>query len=199
MTSQFRGKNLMKGRILLIPLLLSGFLLGCQPDREAIFQGRIWGETSNGLRCSIAIEEIKWPKGSPALVSVIIENVSESKVNLETIPAFKLNENKLETIPAFKLNENKIEYWCPVDIAEEGHALPPNARSIISLEKASFMDLRMDLSKLKWGMSLSAIWPENSFYLVSPGRYKLSMDIEIVGGGLPEWIRSNEVEVSIGE
>jgi hypothetical protein len=61
------------------------------------------------------------------------------------------------------------------------------------------MDLRIDLSKLKWGMSLSAIWPENSFYLVSPGRYKLSMDIEIVGGGLPEWIRSNEVEVSIGE
>jgi hypothetical protein len=186
MTSQFRGKNLMKGRILLIPLLLSGFLLGCQPDREAIFQGRIWGETSNGLRCSIAIEEIKWPKGSPALVSVIIENVSESKVNLETIPAFKLNENK-------------IEYWCPVDIAGEGHALPPNARSIISLEKAAFMDLRIDLSKLKWGMSLSAIWPENSFYPISPGRYKLSMDIEIVGGGLPEWIRSNEVEVSIGE
>ena len=48
-----------------------------------------------------------------------------------------------------------------------------------------------------WGFA--ATWPDNSFYLVPPGRYKLRMDIEVVDGGLPEWIRSNEIEVYVGE
>ncbi len=175
----------MKGKISFLLLLSLGFLLGCQTERESITQGRSWGEPSNGLRCSIDVEKTRWSKGDPALVSVIIENVSGSKVNLKTITIFTLNE---------------MQFVCPVDIEKGEQALPPNARSTISLEKDALMNLRIDISKLKWGMGVSSIWPDHSFYsLVPPGRYKLRMDIEIVDGGLPEWIRSNEFEVAIGE
>jgi hypothetical protein len=174
----------MKGKITLLLLLLPGFFLGCQTERESITHGRSWGEPSNGLRCSVDVEKTRWSKGDPALVSVIIENVSGSKVNLRTIPTFTLNE---------------MQFVCPVDIVRGEYALPPNARSTISLEKDALMNLRIDISKLKWGTGVSSIWPDHSFYsLVPPGRYKLRMDVEVVDGGLPEWIRSNEIEVDIG-
>lgn len=97
----------------------------------------------------------------------------------------------------FTLNE--MQFFCPVDIARGEYELTSNARSIINLDRDALIDTRIDISKLKWGMGPSATWPDNSFYLVPPGWYKLRLDIEVVGGGLPEWIRSNEVEVDIGE
>jgi len=39
----------------------------------------------------------------------------------------------------------------------------------------------------------------NLYSLVPPGQYKLRLDIEVVDGGMPNWIRSNEVEVAIIE
>jgi len=165
-------------------LLLFVFILGCQTEHEPSTQSRTWGEPSNGLRCSIAVEETRWSQGGPALVSVIIENVSEGKVDLKTIPLFTLNE---------------MQFLCPEDIARGEYELPSNARSIINLDRDALIDARIDVSKLKWGMGPSATWPDNSFYLVTPGRYKLRMDIEVVGSGLPEWIHSNEIEIDISE
>jgi hypothetical protein len=173
-----------KGKISFLVLLLLVSILGCQTERESSTQSRTWGEPSNGLRCSIAVEETRWSQGGPALVSVIIENVSDSKVDLKTIPSFTLNE---------------MQFLCPVDIARGEYELPPNARSIINLDRDALIDARIDVSKLKWGMGLSATWPDNSFYLVTPGRYKLRMDIEVVGSGLPKWIHSNEIEIDISE
>lgn len=137
------------------------------------------------IKCSIAVEETRWSKGDPVLVSVVVENVSGSKINLKTIPMFTLNET---------------QYGCPVDIVGEEHTLPPNARSNISLERGALINSRIDISKLGWGLCISSIWPAHNLYsLVPPGRYKLRLDIEVVGGGEPKWIRSNEVEVDIGE
>jgi hypothetical protein len=187
----------MKGKISFLVLLLLVFILGCQTERESItYQGRSWGEPSNGLRCSIAVEETSWSKVGPALVSVIIENVSEGKVNLKTIPSFTLKEDSM-FLSYTLLNE--LQFYCPVDIVRGEYALPPNARSTISLDRGALINARIDVSKLKWGMGSAATWPDNSFYLVSPRRYKLRMDIEIVDGGLPKWIRSNEIEVDISE
>lgn len=174
----------MKGKISFLALLLLVLILGCQTERESITQSRTWGEPSNGLRCSIAVEETCWSRGGHALVSVIIENVSEGKVDLKTIPLFTLNE---------------MQFLCPVDIARGEYELPPNARSIINLDRDALIDARIDVSKLKWGTGPSATWADNSFYLVTPGRYKLRMDIEVVDSGLTEWIRSNEIEVDISE
>ncbi len=57
------------------------------------------------IKCSIVVKETCWSHGDPALVSVIIENVSGSGVNLKTIPEFTLNE---------------MQYLCPVDIERGG-------------------------------------------------------------------------------
>ncbi len=137
------------------------------------------------IKCSIVVEEKSWSKGDPVLVSVIVENVSGSKVNLKTISSFTLNE---------------MQFYCPTDIVRGEYVLPSDAHSIISLERGALINSRIDISKLKWGMGLAASWPNNSFYnIVSPGQYKLRLDIEVVDGGMPKWIHSNEVEVTIIE
>ncbi len=177
----------MRYKLVFLLLLLSCFILGCQTERESITQDsrRSWGEPSNGLRCSIDIAETRWSKGKPVLVSVMVENVSGSKVELRTIPAFTLNES---------------QYWCPVDIGGEEHTLPANARSTISLEKGASTNTRIDISKLGWDRGVSSIWPAQNLYsLVPPGQYSLRLDIEVVNGGEPKWIHSNEVEVAISK
>lgn len=168
-------------------LLLSCSFLGCQAKVESVppSASRSWGEPSNGLRSSIDTEETAWSRGNPALVSVLLENVSGSKVDLRTIPALRLNES---------------EYWCPVDIEEEGQSLPANARSTISLEKGASVNVRIDLSKVGWDRGISSVWPAQNLYaLVPPGVYRLRLDIEVIDGGGPKWIRSNQVQVAIRE
>ena len=176
----------MKDHILMLLILLC-LILGCQTERESITQspGRTWGQPSNGLRCSIALEKTRWSKGDPIPVSVLVENVSESRVDLKTIPAFILNE---------------MQYWCPVDIVGENHTLPANARSIISLQPGTTTNSIVDISKLGWDRGISSIWPAQDLYsLVPPGFYKLRLDIEIVDGDNPGWIHSNEIKITIAE
>jgi hypothetical protein len=112
-----------------------------------------------------------------------VENISEGKIGLETIPAFTLND---------------MQYWCPVNIAEDDPGLPANARSNISLEKGARIDSSIDISMLGWDQGISSIWPrENLHSIVPTGKYMLRLDIEIVDGSEPSWVRSNEVSVEI--
>jgi len=172
-------------RILAILLLSSVFILGCQTRHESNTQDSSinWGEPSNGLRCSIASERTIWSAEEPAMVSIAVENISNSKVDLKTIPAFTFNE---------------MQYWCPVNITGDDHSLPANARSIISLEKGDQINLSIDISKLGWDHGFSSIWPSKNLYSIVPsGIYNLRLDIEIVNGNEPQWVRSNEVSLEI--
>jgi hypothetical protein len=173
--------------ILSLILLSWGLILGCQSKHEPDNQESSinWGEPSNGLKCSIIAEKTFWANSEPVMVSVIVENISEGKVSLRTIPAFTLNE---------------MQYWCPVDIVGEDHNLPANARSIISLEKGAQINSRIDISKLGWDRGISSIWPSQNLYsLVPTGKYKLRLNIEVVENVETQWIRSKEVAVEIGE
>lgn len=171
--------------ILLLPLICSGLIFGCQTRNGTTTQDsdKRWGEPSNGIRCSISIEKTTWSSSGPAIVSAVIENVTESKVELKTIPAFTLNE---------------MQYWCPVNIAGDDYDLSANERSIISLEKGNQINTSIDISKLGWDQGISSIWPSKDFYSIVPnGRYRLRLDIEIVDNNKQQWVRSNEVSVEI--
>ena len=181
--------------ILLMLLLASAFISGCQTKDESNTQdsSERWGETSNGIRCSIATEKTIWANGDPAIVSVILENVSDGKVDLETIPAFNLSN---------------MQYWCPVNITGDDHSLPANARSTIFLEKGDQTNSKIDISKLGWDQGISSIWPSKDLYSVVPiGKYTLRLDIEILvptsngsaDGSKSQWVRSNELILEISE
>ena len=173
--------------ILLLLLLFSGLIPGCQTTDESNDQdsGKIWGEPSNGIRCSIAVESKDWSSGDTVIVSVTVENMSEDKVDLNTIPAFTLNE---------------MQYWCPVNIEGDDYNLPANARSNISLEKGAQISSVIDISMLGWDLGTSSIWPSKNLYSVVPaGKYRLRLGVEIVDGSEPQWIRSNEISVEISE
>ena len=174
-------------RILVFLLLSSGLIMGCQTKHESNTQdsSKRWGEPSNGIRCSITAEETHWSNGEYAIVFITIENISEGKIDLKTIPAFNLNE---------------MQYWCPVNIVGEDHNLPANARSTISLEKGDQINSKIDISKLGWDRGISSIWPSQNLYsLVPTGNYKLRLDIEVVDGNETQWIRSNEISIEINK
>jgi len=88
------------------------------------------------IKCSIALEEKCWSKGDPAIVFVVVENASATRIDLETITVFRLNETL---------------YECPADIVRKDPLLSANVRSTISLEGGASINSTIDLSKLRVG------------------------------------------------
>jgi hypothetical protein len=175
--------NMNKWKVLFLSVVFY-FSAGCQDTAAIISKEKtpIWGDPSNGLRVSIAVQEPQLILGDPAGVSVIIHNISEDKKFLQTIPAFTMSG----------------QYWCPVDIIHEGSNLPANARVIIALEKDSSISERVDISKLKCDKEISSQWPEQTLFEAIPrGRYLLRLEIEIIGENEKNWIYSNKVEIEI--
>jgi len=178
-----RMKIHMKRKLFFILFLLIVPFAGCHRVLSLPTYPEYWGEPSNGIKCAITVEKNSWQRGKTALVTVVLDNISERGSVLKTIPAFTLDNEKL---------------WCPVDITGAKHTLPPNAYSTISIGQATTMWTSIDISSLKWDLSSSSIWPEKSFYsLVSPGKHTLRLDIEVIGDGISGWIYSNEVEIEI--
>lgn len=172
---------------LLVPFLaLPFFLVGCHMKHTSAAEGAApaWGKETEGLRCAIRPVSNRWQQGTPAIVSVLLENCSDKKVEFHTIPSFDLSDS----------------YWCPVDLTTKGRSLDANARSTISLEKGATLELKFDLSQLGWDESVSSAWPEENLYSEVPaGAYKLRLDIQLTAGERPKWLRSNEVPVTITE
>ena len=181
----FSGRNVLWCKtlsVVLVTVIAEMSFCGCGED-DTQDSSKEWGEPSGGIRCSIIVESKHWSNGDPAIVSVTVENISEDMVDLKTIPAFTLNER---------------QYWCPVNIAGDDHNLPANACSKISLEKGAPINSVMDISKFGWDLGISSIWPSKDLYsIVPPGKYKLRLDVEIVYGSEPQWIRSNEISIEI--
>ena len=101
-----------------------------------------------------------------------MENTSEDRVDLKTIPSFTLNE---------------MQYWCPVNVVGDDYNLTANARSDISLERGDQINLVIDVSKLGWDSGVSSVWPSKNLYSVVPaGKYRLRLDVEIVDGSEPQ-------------
>lgn len=155
--------------------------------RQGNFQRRqapdvIWGEASHGLKCAISVPKPRWSKDGPAMVSVLVQNVSGTKVDWRTIPAFRLDDS----------------CWGPVDLAKGGRASPANSRSTISLNPGEILRCDVDLAKLRWDRVESSIWPAKKLYsLVPPGKYSLGLNIEITGEEKPRWVRSGKIPITV--
>lgn len=173
----------MKKYFFLLPLSLLLSTITCETNK-ILNPERMWGNTSNGLRCSINIEKDTFSSSAktPLFVSIVVENVSTNKIELKAIPAFTLNDK---------------EYWCPVDILNKRH-LPANSPSMISLNIGASINSTIKISDLGWDLCLSSMWPQKNFYaLIEPGKYKLRLDVEILEGSDPGRIFSNGVEFTI--
>lgn len=133
--------------------------------------------SSNKLKCSIAVEEESWSTGKPAYVSIVVENVSGSKIDWTVIPAFVLVlESEEANVDDVSYRRN--QYWSPVDI-KQNRALDLQQKAHIYLEKSESMRSKIDLTTLRWDRRISAIWPsQDLFTTVSKGRYQLYLDIQ---------------------
>jgi len=178
-------------------------LLGLCGKGEGLSQGlvRSWGQSAFGLRCSISVEKLPDRKGSPFVVSVIVENVSGTRVDLNAISAFHLR-NYSKTSPESTLAFGG--YWCPVNLETRNPAgksgLILDSPSRLVMEKDTSINVTIDLTRHGWDKSTSSWWPARDFEaVVTPGQYMLRLDIQVGGSADPKWIFSNEVMVVIGK
>jgi hypothetical protein len=165
---------------LCLPLGLIG---GCQMNQTSASEKTtvVWGKQAEGLRCSLTVPNLRWQKGAPAIVLVTLENRSDRKIEVTCIPAFDLGD-----------------YWCPVDLRKNGLPLGANERCALALAPGASLRGRYDLSQLGWDAAVSAAWPADSLYtLISEGKHRLHLDIELTGGKEPKHVKSNVVDVRI--
>ncbi|MGH9904914.1 MAG: hypothetical protein ACRD8U_04925, partial [Pyrinomonadaceae bacterium] len=88
-----------------------------QPNKTLDQDGPQTESTSNKLKCSIDVDERTWSKGKPAVVSIVVENVSGGKLDMKVIPAFFfVLEGAEANVDYFSARRN--QYWGPVDIKE---------------------------------------------------------------------------------
>lgn len=177
--------------------------LGFYREGQELIQGSIrsWGQSAFGLRSSILVEKTPVLRGSPFVVSVIVENISGTRVDVKTISAFHLR-NSSKTSPESTLTFGS--YWCPVNLADKNPAgksgLILASPSQLVMEKGTSISVTMDLARHGWDKGTSSWWPARDFdSVVGPGKYILRLDIQVGVGADPKWIRSNEVTVVIGK
>lgn len=173
----------------LLPLCLLVLVLTACGGDSPVDHGsteRSWGEQSNGLRCSISLAKTRLVQGDKAMVSVRVENVSGAPVALTVLPAFTLSD----IVP---------RYLALSDITGKDPEFGHKSRLALSLEKGTSLSSEIDISSLYWALMIQSSTPTKHLYeIVPPGTYTLRLDIEVVNGG-DEWIRSNEVGITIGE
>ena len=137
------------------------------------------GSASSPVKCSIAVEEEKWSKSKPAVIAVVVENISHSKRSLRVVPSFRLVQDEVD------LNRpggSKNEYWSPVDI-KKNRALDLQGVVALDLENGESIRFNIDLTTLQWGRSIDAVWPSRDLFAVVPkGRYELYLLIDYTDG-----------------
>jgi hypothetical protein len=142
-----------------------------------------WGGMSDGWRIAIAAEQSRFQAAEPAFVSFVVENTEKDARAILAIPAFNFGD---------------MDYWCPVDLLNDGAGLPANARVKIALEGGASIRGTVDISRLRCAEGVSSIWPDRLLYSVVPaGGYTLRMDIEALDGSRELRISSNQVFVEI--
>lgn len=139
------------------------------------------------LVCMLETVSNQWGKGSSAIVRISIKNTSvESKV--------------ISVITSFELSGAGVEFWAPVKLAADNKSehSPANARYKISLEAGQCRSYEVDLTKHKWGRSISSIWPHlGLFELAQPGEYMLGFNIYIESGKPMTRVISNRAVILI--
>ncbi len=160
---------------------------------------RSWGQPSLGLRSSISVIKANLTKGEPFVVSLTIENVSGAKIDMKATSAFHL-WSPSKTSVDWTLAGG---YWCPVNPSERDPDKPQGSiiasPSRLILEKGASLSTIMNLTRHGWEEVTSSWWPVRDFdAVVGSGKYRLRLDIQTGSGEAPQWIRSNEIDVTIG-
>jgi hypothetical protein len=134
------------------------------------------------------------------MVSIVVENVADTAIDMKKISMFKL-------APSFDVPDySYLGFWCPVEFEyqkpAQDKALITGVRSRLVLAKGASIRVTLDLSRYGWATNLSSTWPDRRFETVIPkGQYQLRLDIELldkpVDPGGHEVVRSNVVEINI--
>jgi hypothetical protein len=142
------------------------------------------------LEFAVTTEDRQWPKESPRLVRLRIHN--SATVEFSGICAFTLtSKTKHES------GSDWYSFWAPVRLQGSG-AEPMRGPFPSKIEKDQQFEVAVDVSKLKWGRLVQAVWPNSTLSDIVPaGEYDFYFDMALGAGDSKKHIESNKVVVSI--
>lgn len=159
-------------------------------------------KAKNNLRCTIQVENPMWGQTTPAIVRVMVENLSENALEVRIYPALQLSSRIS--------NAERDKYWGPVDLLRDGPldvskqpvgkgsavAIKPIPITLAFSTKMQSFNFSIDAQRVRWAREISSVWPSQElFATVDPGTYNLRL---VLGTGTDE-IASQIVTVQIGD
>lgn len=131
------------------------------PDRE-------WGETVNGIRISINLDDQELKPYDRAYSNILVENVFGDTVSFEAYVSFCLYDHSgVQRYQAFfsLSGGDSVDYFHPI--------------SLISFDEGNLINRTIEITGLPWVSTLSSKPPESDFYhLIQSGPYELQLQIE---------------------
>ena len=144
------------------------------------------------LSLRVGAVEKEWSEQSRCTVRLSI-SPGGTAVSADAIPSLVLRRKGTED-PVERMRD---QYWAPFDL-KSGRALRMNDRSNIVLKRSEDISLNVSACDLHWARQIQGAWPFQSLHeAVAAGSYELFFEIEIVGPGLGQKLRSEGVPLSV--
>jgi hypothetical protein len=148
-------------------------------------------EGSGTLFCNISVQKLQWKKTEPIEVAVVIENRSESELNVPVVPSFTLKPVAAADEPA----SSELSYLAFWDL-RKGTTLPLSTTVPLQLKRGDSKSITSDIADLLWSRINWSVLPHSKlFAVVPPGGY--SLHLELVGNDGKMLCSSNVVDVLI--
>ena len=160
------------------------------------------------VKTSIAIDSTQLKRDKPALVTVTIENISGTELELSSSASFDLvNLSKESRTRKYEVVGDR--YWGPVNLStgtptrldiidpekeKQGITVGRVPQVPIHFAKDETKTFKVELTKLFWSDAMHSSWPDQElFKVVQKGSYSLSLHLRNKGVN----VESNPLEVSV--
>jgi hypothetical protein len=148
---------------------------------------------SSDVTLSIAVTESQWRPRRMTEIAVQLFNGSTKDVGVIGTPALSL-----ESRSALDQQRARARHWAPVDLRSGGHLAREQAVSL-TIRSGGRHQLKITSPmSLLWAPEQSAVWPMQPLEtIVKPGKYDLTLRLDIFNGTEERRLLSNNVEVHV--
>jgi len=172
----------------LVPLFFVLITIGLTLDVDSQQKKAIEADGPAEVRCVLQVDNRSWRPGSPAEISVRLENLTDRDLVFKTAPEFQLTSARGDCWAPTDIVDNK-----PIETREVGIGGLRPVPIKLRLAKNSASVFQIDAAKTHWERTISSIWPSGSLGTILPGPYLLRLEFMVNGNQ----IRSNGLKIEI--
>lgn len=140
--------------------------------------------TSRKIACTVRIQDREWKPDEPAIVSGVIENLTDGPQEVNVFPTLYLSSKSSSA--------DRDKYWASVDLfgdrplsddRDKKGGISAQPIKLAFKAKNDLLDFHIDAKHILWEREISSIWPSRKlFVVVEPGSYDLRLIVEADDG-----------------